>query len=609
MMKRTINRWVCTLAALLCLCALIPAAHAEGENPPVPAVVSTPKVTGYTVTASGLPVTRISKGDAVSVAVTVEDKDVMTAQIPGILDTVPNYTALVISGASGSFAGAAPRIEVQSMAAEPLKLLLTFENCVYQGKGSALKFTLAYQPFAELAPAKLACSIAECVEEPPTPPIVPDTPEPRLQITRSELKGPIAGGESVALTLTIKNLSATAAIRDVLVSVTPSEGLMLEEGSSSFPLDEIPAQKAGTLTLHVKALSAITSQAQYLDVGVRFRYDGNDGAASATVSEKIPIQAKVTPTGGGGGGSVPVDSPVPNVIVSGYRYGDSMQIPVGSGFTLEMEFFNTSDKLNIENLTMMLEPAEGLAMNGSTNTFYYAAMDKQQKIKERIPMMVLATAKNSVQEITVTFKYEYVDHRKRTQVTLTQKLSVPIYQPDRFEVTAPVLPPSVNAGEEVTVAFPYYNKGRSDVMNVSATLEGDIAALSRVQNVGNLEPGKTGTFDFILTPYDAGEVSASVTVNYETSTGEQKTKTFPLTLTVAEAPVEEPIDDGMMPEEEAGKPAWLPMLILIAASLLTAGVVATLIVRAVKKRRGSRQETEFRWEDDDRAGGGGHENT
>ena len=209
----------------------------------------------------------------------------------------------------------------------------------------------------------------------------------------------------------------------------------------------------------------------------------------------------------------------------------------------------------------------------------------------------------------MTFKYEYVDHRKRTQVTLTQKLSVPIYQPDRFEVTAPVLPPSVNAGEEVTVAFPYYNKGRSDVMNVSATLEGDIAALSRVQNVGNLEPGKTGTFDFILTPYDAGEVSASVTVNYETSTGEQKTKTFPLTLTVAEAPVEEPIDDGMMPEEEAGKPAWLPMLILIAASLLTAGVVATLIVRAVKKRRGSRQETEFRWEDDDRAGGGGHENT
>ena len=189
-------------------------------------------------------------------------------------------------------------------------------------------------------------------------------------------------------------------------------------------------------------------------------------------------------------------------------------------------------------------------------------------------MTVLPAAKDSVQDVTVTFKYEYVDHRKRSQVTLTQKLSVPIYQPDRFEVSAPVLPPSVTAGEELAVSFPYYNKGRSDVMNVSATLEGEVAALSRVQNAGNLEPGKTGTFDFILTPYDAGEVSASVTVSYETSTGEQKTKSFPLAFSVAEAPVEEPADEGTLPEEETRAAVSLPVLILIAASVLTAGTVS-----------------------------------
>lgn len=67
------------------------------------------------------------------------------------------------------------------------------------------------------------------------------------------------------------------------------------------------------------------------------------------------------------------------------------------------------------------------------------------------------------------------------------KISVPVSQPDRFELGDPVLPDTVNAGEESTISMEYVNKGKGDVSNVEASIEGDgITATQATQYIGNV---------------------------------------------------------------------------------------------------------------------------
>ncbi len=52
------------------------------------------------------------------------------------------------------------------------------------------------------------------------------------------------------------------------------------------------------------------------------------------------------------------------------------------------------------------------------------------------------------------FKYEYVDGEKRTQASADIKISVPVYQPDRFQINAPTVPETVTVGEEAEILWP-----------------------------------------------------------------------------------------------------------------------------------------------------------
>lgn len=51
-----------------------------------------------------------------------------------------------------------------------------------------------------------------------------------------------------------------------------------------------------------------------------------------------------------------------------------------------------------------------------------------------------------------------------------------------------------------------------------------------MQNLGNFEPGKSGTIAFLMTPEEAGEVKVTLKVNYEDANQELKTKEFPMTF-------------------------------------------------------------------------------
>ena len=147
-------------------------------------------------------------------------------------------------------------------------------------------------------------------------------------------------------------------------------------------------------------------------------------------------------------------------------------------------------------------------------------------------MQALTTAKSGAQSISVSCKYEYVDGSKRSSATSEVRLSVPVMQPDRFQVNAPVLPDMIRAGEEVTLSLPYVNKGKEEVSNVETSIEGEVDTPSASQYLGNFDSGKSGNIGFIFTPREAGRTELTLKVSYEDANQTLRTLSFPVTLEV-----------------------------------------------------------------------------
>ena len=174
---------------------------------------------------------------------------------------------------------------------------------------------------------------------------------------------------------------------------------------------------------------------------------------------------------GNGGSTVQLAGPVPNIIITNFTYGDG-SVAVGTNFDLGFTFQNMG-KVAVSNMVVTVDGGENFAISGGTNTFYYDSLWAGYSLTQTVPMQVLPSAKNGAQGIDINFKYEYVDGDTRNSNTSDIKISVPVSQPDRFELGNPVLPNTINAGEESTISMEYVNKGKGDVSNVEASIEGD----------------------------------------------------------------------------------------------------------------------------------------
>lgn len=176
---------------------------------------------------------------------------------------------------------------------------------------------------------------------------------------------------------------------------------------------------------------------------------------------------------------------------------------------------------------------------------------------------------------------------------------MPISQPDRFEISDPVVPDQVIAGQENTVTMEYVNKGKGDIANVEATMEGEgFDATMKTQYVGNVASGATGTIGYAFTPHASGELKTTLKVTYEDSDGQTKTKEFPLTIPVTDM---QPMDDSGMadPNMEQNANQGLPVLVYVVIVVIAVViiVVIVLLVRRRRKQKAKKNDIDEDWDD------------
>lgn len=571
-MKR-ISRSLLSLCLAFVLCAaLLPVNVAKATGGGTTARAGTSfLITGYRASRSS-----IYTGDTVDITVYLSRTDGSNDSIRVVrgLDSFQDGTAsAVASGQNGEYT-------------------VTFTGLTYTGdSGKQLAFTIYYEGNGGGYQDGNTVPVRECVpytEPTPAPEPTPETiPEPRAVFNSDGTSTSIAAGETKTITVYIQN-AGTTAMRDPILTLK-SSGSLLIMGSQDYMLDDIRAGRDTAVTVTVKAPDKIESQMQTIDASLSFYYDNGTQLTGGSASGSVNVLSTVTKDTKD---EETIASPTPIVILSKYNYGGS-SVAAGSSTNLSFSFTNTSKTIKIENVMVTVTGGQDLMLNGSTNTFYFESVAASGSKTVTVPMKAAQLISASAQDVKIDVTYEYVDQNARKSGNATLSLSVPLYQPDRFELSEPKTSYTGYVGEETSLTIDYVNKGKSAINNVEATISGDIDSPTPYQRVGTIDGGKNGTIAFAVTPQLEGENQVKIVITYEDSNGNTKERVFEATVeAMAYEPADPGMDDpGMIDPEPASTFPWKYVIIAVVAAL-----IVLLIVLRIRKKKAKQKAEQALWD-------------
>lgn len=569
-MKR-ITRSLLSLCLAFVLCAaLLPntnVAKAANEGPFM--------ITGYDVSSSS-----VAMGDEVTVTLYLYRTD-------GKNDSISLIRSVDSFQGDSTYYPQAP-----SAGEDGTTYTVNLNHLTYTGDDArTLKFTIYYtNENGKGAYQDGSVIIRECVpytEPKPEPEPTPETiPAPRAVFNSDGMVSAIAAGETKVITVYIQN-AGTTAMRDPILTLK-SSGSLLIMGSQDYMLDDIRAGRDTAVNVTVKALDKVESQMQTIDASLSFYYDDGTQLTNGSASGSVNVLSAVS----NDGQNEDIASPTPIVILSKYNYGGS-SVAAGSGTNLSFSFTNTSKKLAIENVMVTVTGGSDLMLNGSTNTFYFDSVAAGGSKSVTVPMKAAQLISASAQDVQIAVTYEYVDQNARKSGSATLSLSVPLYQPDRFELSEPKTSYTGYVGEETSLTIDYVNKGKSAISNVDATISGDIDSPTPYQRVGTIDGGKNGTIAFAVTPQLEGENQVKIVITYEDSNGNTKERVFEATVeAMAYEPADPGMDDpGMIDPEPASTFPWKYVIIAVVAAL-----IVLLIVLRIRKKKAKQKAEQALWD-------------
>ncbi len=287
---------------------------------------------------------------------------------------------------------------------------------------------------------------------------------------------------------------------------------------------------------------------------------------------------------------------LPKIMVKDFTFGGT-SVPAGKEFELDLTLFTTSGNTNLQDvmvgLTFPPDTKNISLATGSMNT-YVGEMAPGATRHIKYKMITDATMEPGSVPITVQLS-------SKNGEGSTFPISIPVTQPERFEITNMEAPDTMLMGDEGYLSVTFVNKGKSPINNLSAEIQGDnLANPGQSQFLGNIAPGTENSVDFSVMAAGEGVITGKVVLSYENSKGETQTLTKEFSCTVEAMP---PMDPGMdlpeMPDEMvdgeagAGMPWW--GWLLIAAGV--AGVVAAVVI--VLKKKKAKKQAQLEDEDED----------
>ena len=260
------------------------------------------------------------------------------------------------------------------------------------------------------------------------------------------------------------------------------------------------------------------------------------------------------------------NSRTPSILVRGNKITTSAQgaaagiALAGNECTMTLDILSTSGDEALTDLLVTLALPEGVTLASGNSTAYVGG-----------GVSLSAVGKDT-----------------GVAVSSSTNVTVPVVQPERFELTNLEAPETMYLGEEGYVSLTFVNKGKSSINNLSAEISGDnIANPGQSQYLGNIAAGTENSVDFNVQASNAGTLKGTITLSYEDDRGNVKTMTKDFSCDVQEKPSNDDgmddFDPGMVEPEKTGLPIWAKALIGVAVVAVIAGVV--VFVRKKRKEK------------------------
>ena len=300
----------------------------------------------------------------------------------------------------------------------------------------------------------------------------------------------------------------------------------------------------------------------------------------------------------------------PDVVVKGTgfvlkdaRYGDGV-IYAGKPFSLSAVILATNGTAAVENVSVAFSPPEEMTLSEGASIVYIGTMAPNASV----PVSVTLLPGANIQEgsYTVEIAVDGVNQQTGDSVSAHMTISVPVLQPERFEIFNTMFPTGLLAGDDNGMGYgsvTLVNMGKGAVSNVSVEIFGDgLSTEEGRQYLGNIGAGEQKSADFYINADISGRIDALLVVSYENARGENKTLDEAFTIEVMDTEELDFEDPGFeYPGEmegggvRAGLPPWLLILIIACA----AAVVTAILVRRRRKRMAAREAALDDIDDDD----------
>lgn len=365
--------------------------------------------------------------------------------------------------------------------------------------------------------------------------------------------------------------------------------------NGAFSAQDLKVETIGKHILRVSGLKYTNTNNTRLEATIS---SSKEGFPELTIGENIRELYPVAPEDDGTGtGEGEGASNAPGLIVKSSSIGSDV-VNAGEEFTLSLTVYATSSgKKNVNDVVVSVAPAEGLVISSGSSTYYVGTMKPGQSKTVSFPMRALPDFTGGVSTVAVT-----VSGSESTGTPTT--VSVPVRQPDRFEVSRVEVPDIMMVGEENVATVYFVNKGKNPVNNITVQLAGtNMQQSTQSQYVGNVAAGTEDSADLDLSPVEGGNIEGTITITYEAPSGETVTLTEEISVPVENMsdPMGGMEDPGMMdpefpvdgePTGNGGLAPWQIALIVVVAAGAVAAVVVVLRKRAAKKKAAQEESDE-----------------
>lgn len=396
-------------------------------------------------------------------------------------------------------------------------------------------------------------------------------------------------------TINLRNSSSTDA-RDVTVAMGLSKDsaefpFEINEGNYDRSFEKIEA--GATVELGYSMAVRSDTYTGYYPIKYTITYRDTADGDLKTEEKSYYVKVKNKDKADSMGDFNPNDRTRARIVVDSYETIPE-NIIAGEGFELVIRMKNASASVPATNIMFSLESEKVtdsavFSTESGSSAIVVNSLAAGEITELRIHMLSKAGVNQRSYALTIKEKYDSPEFKNAEESVV---IDIPVKQIARMNTgTIEIMPDSINVGSETNVMFPINNTGKVILYNVMAAFEADSIQPTDTY-LGNIEPGKTGNVDIMLSGIapttDDGIVKIKIT--YEDENGDpQEPVIKEMKLFVNE---EMPMDFGDMagnfddvPMEETSFFQKYKMIIFPAAAVLVVAVATTIIVIRKKKKK------------------------